>query len=245
MNALNKYFLLLIFFIPFLAASAQNKECTSILNISTGDSSAAIFLNDSFIGSGRASREVEKGRYKIFIKDEARKWGAQEIHDSISVTDCGLTKNLEYSFKKTAFLRTNPDNADVYYRDSLLGSTPLSILRTLPQVEVRKTNYKPVFLSSDELVHSPVIDLEFLGKKPQESFFKTNMFKILLGTAVALGTTAAYYKMKANKSFDQYNQSGDNTLLDRTNRYDLYSGIAFGALQVNFGALIYFFLVDE
>ncbi|MGE5351852.1 MAG: hypothetical protein ACM3P0_07205 [Acidobacteriota bacterium] len=245
MNALNKYFLLLLLLIPFFAATAQNKECTSVLNISTGDSSAVIFLNDSFIGSGHVSREVEKGRYKIFIKDEARKWGAQEIQDSIFVAECGVTKNLEYSFKKTAFLRTNPDNADVYYRDSLLGSTPLSIYRTVPQVEIKKTNYKPVFLTSEELAQNPVVDLQFLGKKPQESFFKTNMFKFLLGTAVALGTTAAYYKMKANKTYDQYNSTGDSALLDRTNRYDLYSGVAFGALQVNFGALIYFFLVDE
>lgn len=244
MKALNKYLMLLALLTPFYSSWAQ-ENCTSLLNISTGDSSSVIFLNDSFIGSGHASRQLEKGRYKIFIKDEARKWGAQEIQDSIIITECGTVKNLEYSFKQTAFLRTVPDNADVYYSDSLLGSTPLSIYRTVPRVEIKKTNYKPVFLTASEIAQSPVINLEFMGKRASESFFKTNMFKVLLGTAVALGSVAVYYKMKANNTYDDYNLSRDTALLDRTNRYDLYSGIAFGALQVNFGALIYFFLVDE
>ncbi|MGE5430517.1 MAG: hypothetical protein ACM3QX_05545 [Syntrophomonadaceae bacterium] len=243
MKVLNKYFLLLLFIIPFYSARAQ--ECTSLLNISTGDSSSVIYLNDSFIGSGNASLEVKKGRYKIFIKDEARKWGARGIEDSVNITECGITKNLEYSFKKAYFLRTVPDNAEVYYRDSLLGSTPLSIYKTIQQIEIKKTNYRPVFLSGEELAKSPVIDLEFMGKRTPESFFKTNMFKVLLGTAVAFGSAAVYFKIKANNTYDEYNLSRDSALLDRTNRYDLYSGIAFGALQVNFGALIYFFLVDE
>lgn len=221
------------------------EECTSVLNISTGDSSSVIFLNDSFVGTGHTSQEVKKGNYRILIKDEARKWGAQEIQDSVTIAQCGVTKNLSYSFKQTVFLRTIPDNADVYSRDSLLGSTPMSLYRNVARVEIKKTNYKPVFMTSGEIAQNPVVELEFMGKKPSESFFKTDMFKILLGTAVGLGTTAVYYKMKANDTYDQYNLTKDGALLDRTNRYDLYSGIAFGALQVNFGALIYFFLVNE
>lgn len=229
--------------VPFFTLQAQ--DCTSLLNISTGDSSSVIYLNDSYLGSGRISREVKKGKYKILIKDEARKWGAQEIVDSISINECGKTENLEYSFKKTVYLRTIPDNAEVYFRDSLLGSTPLSIYRTVPQVEIRKTNYKPVFLTAEDLAQNPLIDLDFMGKRAPESFFKTNLFKILVGSAIALGTTAVYYKLKANKTYDQYNETKESTLMDKTNRYDLYSGIAFGALQVNFGALIYFFFVNE
>lgn len=244
MKALNKYFLLLALLTPLCSLWAQD-ECTSLLNITTGDSSSVIFLNDTFVGSGHTSQQVKKGRYKIFIKDEARKWGAQEIQDSITIGQCGTTQNLEYNFRKTVFLRTVPDNAEVYFRDSLLGSTPLSIYRTVPQVEIKKTNYKPVFLTAEELARTPVVDLEFMGKRAPESFFKTNMFKVLLSTAVVLGTTAVYYKMKANNTYDDYSLTRDQALLDRTNRYDLYSGIAFGALQVNFGALIYFFLVDE
>ncbi|HEX2868075.1 MAG TPA: hypothetical protein VHO03_13600 [Ignavibacteriales bacterium] len=243
MKVLNNIIFLFVLAGFLFALKAQ--ECTSVLKISTGDSSSVIFLNDSFIGTGHTSQEVKRGRYKILIKDEARKWGGQEIQDSVNITQCGITKNLEYSFKQTLFLRTVPDNAEVFYRDSLLGSTPISLYKSIPRVEIKKTNYRPVFLTAGEIAENPVVDLEFLGKRPSESFFKTDLFKILLGTAVGLGTTAVYYKMKANNAYDEYNLSKDGALLDRTNRYDLYSGIAFGALQVNFGALIYFFLVNE
>lgn len=235
------FLIFILLSISFSTAFAQ-EECSSVLNISTGDTSSVIFLNDSYAGSGHAALRVKKGEYKILIKDESRKWGSQEITDSVFITECGITKNLEYNFKKTVFLRTNPDNADVYFRDSLLGSTPISLYRSISQVEIKKTNYKPVFLNSAELAKNPVINLEFMGRKSSESFFKTDMFKVLVGTAVALGTTAVYYKLKANDNYDKYNATGDNSLLDKTNKYDLISGIAFGALQVNFGVLIYYFL---
>ena len=61
---------------------------------------------------------------------------------------------------------------------------------------------------------------------------------------VALGATTAFFKLKADNRYDEYRQSGDPSLLDQTNRLDLVSGITFVALQINFGLIIYFFLVD-
>ena len=51
-------------------------------------------------------------------------------------------------------------------------------------------------------------------------------------------------KLEADKKFDDYLITGEQTLLDQTDRLDVISGISFVALQINFGLIVYFFLVD-
>lgn len=87
-----------------------------------------------------------------------------------------------------------------------------------------------------------VVDFSAVVKK--DNFFRTHMFKILTGSAVLLGGIAAYYKQRADKEYDKYIETGKKEYLDRTNSFDTISGVAFGTLQLNFGALIYFFLTD-
>lgn len=80
--------------------------------------------------------------------------------------------------------------------------------------------------------------------KKNESFFSSTTFKILLGSATVLGGVAAYFKIQADKRYDDYLSSKNQSTLDEVNRLDLYSGISFGLLQINFGYLIYKFLTD-
>jgi hypothetical protein len=83
---------------------------------------------------------------------------------------------------------------------------------------------------------------EFIGEVEKVSFYERSLFKYLLAGIVVLGGTTAYFKLKADEKFDAYEITGDQELLDETERYDLISGITFTALQINFGVLIYFFL---
>ncbi len=55
---------------------------------------------------------------------------------------------------------------------------------------------------------------------------------------------STYFKLKADKKFDAYTITGEQTLLDQTFKYDLISGILFTALQINLGTLIYFLFSD-
>jgi hypothetical protein len=66
----------------------------------------------------------------------------------------------------------------------------------------------------------------------------------LIGSAAILGGVAAYYKIQADKKYDEYLNSKNNSALDDVNRFDLYSGISFGLMQINFGYLIYKFLTE-
>jgi len=83
---------------------------------------------------------------------------------------------------------------------------------------------------------------EYVNKK--ENFFSTTTFKILLGSAALLGGVTAYYKNKADKKYADYLITKNSSTLDEVDRLDLYSGVAFGLLQFNFGYLIYKFLTD-
>jgi hypothetical protein len=61
---------------------------------------------------------------------------------------------------------------------------------------------------------------------------------------VALGVTTAYLKLEADDKFAEYKITGDPALLEQTNKLDTLSAVTFVALQINFGAIIYLFLVD-
>jgi hypothetical protein len=87
-------------------------------------------------------------------------------------------------------------------------------------------------------------DLKLGSLKSAESYFSSTTFKILLGSAVVLGGIAAYFKIQADKKYNDYLNSKNQSTLDEVNRLDLYSGISFGLLQINFGYLIYKFLTD-
>lgn len=81
-------------------------------------------------------------------------------------------------------------------------------------------------------------------EQKKENFSSSYLFKGLITGAVALGVSAAYFKLKADDKFDYYKKTKEQKLLDETRKFDLYSGICFSALQVNLGFLIYYFLIE-
>ncbi|MCK9280335.1 MAG: hypothetical protein M0P71_06935 [Melioribacteraceae bacterium] len=75
-----------------------------------------------------------------------------------------------------------------------------------------------------------------------DKFFNSTLSKILVGSAVVLGGVSAYFKLKADKEFE--NHSNNNNYESNYNTYDTISGVSLGLLQVNIGILIYYFLSD-
>lgn len=81
--------------------------------------------------------------------------------------------------------------------------------------------------------------------KPKEpNFIDTDLFLVLVGSAVAFGATAAYFKLESDILYEKYADTNNKSKLEKIDRYDLYSGLALGALEINFGFLIYKFLTD-
>lgn len=93
----------------------------------------------------------------------------------------------------------------------------------------------------DNNLNSP-ITIEF--SKQKTNFIDSDLFIIVVSSAIAFGATAAYFKLESDSAFEKFKTTNDKLFKDKTDKYDLYSGIALGALEFNFGFLIYKFLTD-
>ena len=111
-------------------------------------------------------------------------------------------------------------------------------------MDLGKPNYKSQLVQLDKYKVNTPIELESIKIEADGSFIKSSWFKVLFGSAVALGTAAAYFKIKADNRYKKYIETRDRKYLDETDKLDLYSGLAFGALQINFGLLIYYFITE-
>ncbi len=238
---LNKLILLSLFLTPIVNIYAQ--DCKALVKIKTDLPSAIIYIDGDQAGKGIKDIELGKGIYHVVVMEEADRWNSQSFEDTLRITECKDTV-LNYNFKSEVYLDTEPQDAYVYQDSTLIGHTPLFLPVDNGTILIRKPGFEEKFMDVKDLGRTEKIKLNFTGKKKGENFFEKNIFKILVGGIVALGGVSAYFKLKADDNFDQYQFSGNQYYLDQTHKYDLISGITFGAVQVGFGFLIYYFLSD-
>lgn len=240
MNLLIKIFFFSVYFSILLFA----QDCKSKLVIEADITPVNIFINNSLVSdSGFYQAELDSGLYKITVIENSDKWNSISYFDSVFITKC-TTKKLLYKRDNKIYLDTSPQDAYVFSGDSLLGNTPLFIQDNLNDITLIKPGYAEKKLKLDYIAQNNLVKLTSLNLQNEKSFFYSSAFHILAATAVALGAFSAYYKLKADDSYDEYQISRDPELLDNTNKYDLMSGIAFTALQINFGFIIYKFLTE-
>lgn len=233
--------IIIFLLLPAVYLSAQN--CKVKVGIKTDIPSSKIYLADSLIGRGNTDIELTMGEYHITVMDESDRWNAKAFNDTLRIENCSDT-TLTYTFKSEVYLNTEPQDVYVYQDSELIGHTPLFLPINSEDIVLKKPGFEDRSLPPDELASGTKIILKFNGEPVNKSFFERNIFKILVGSIVALGGVTAYFKLKADNNFDKYLSSGDKYFLDQTNKYDLISGISFGALQVSFGFLIYHFLSE-
>ncbi len=223
--------------------SLAQDDCKSTVTIITNNEEANIFVNDSLVAFGNTTLEVKPGYYEIAIIESISKWGIDVFNDSLTIKECNDTIELTYNFENRTLLKSVPDAA-VIYKDTLIGYTPILIPLKYENLSIEKRNYRRQNISLPSVTQSPRITLDYIGKENKQPFIETTLFKVLIGSALVLGSTAAYFKLEADKNFDKYTETRNREFLDQTDKYDLYSGLAFGALQLNLGALLYYFLFE-
>lgn len=227
----------------FALSSLAQDDCKSTVTIITNNEEANIFVNDSLVAFGNTTLEVKPGYYEIAIIESISKWGIDVFNDSLTIKECNDTIELTYNFENRTLLKSVPDAA-VIYKDTLIGYTPILIPLKYENLSIEKRNYRRQNISLPSVTQSPRITLDYIGKENKQPFIETTLFKVLIGSALVLGSTAAYFKLEADKNFDKYTETRNREFLDQTDKYDLYSGLAFGALQLNLGALLYYFLFE-
>ncbi len=244
MNFKNKI-LLIIFFTFVIVDFSFSQNCKATISIKTDEDSSLIYLNDAFLGKGIVTFEAPKGTYYIKVTESLMRWDAKIIYDTVEVKDCENINRI-YSFNKTVYLQTDPADVDVYNDINLIGHTPLRLSDAGQNFLLKKDGYEDKYISGDQLNNNRIISLTKLyNDEHQQSFFDGTQFKLLLGSLIVLGGTTAYFKLKADDKFEEYQFTGKGDYLDQTHKYDLISGITFGLVQINFGILMYHFLFDK
>ena len=235
-----------IFFalVIFVFADVYPQDCKVHLTIISDIENVNIFIDDSLAGTGKNINAIlSKGRHKIFALENSDRWESKTFIDSLNITDCNDI-TLQYNFSDKVLLNTEPQDVYVFSNDSLIGYTPLLIPMELNNIRLEKNGFESKIIGYSDFGINRPVKLNYVGEYDDGNFFDKTLFKILIGTMVALGATTAYLKLEADDKFAEYKITGDPALLEQTNRLDTLSAVTFVALQINFGAIIYFFLVD-
>ena len=226
------------------AVNVFPQECEANLTIISDIENVNIFIDDSLAGMGKnIDVTLSKGWHKIVALENSDRWGSKTFTDSLNITDCNDIV-LQYNFNKVVLLNSEPQDVYVFSNDTLIGYTPLLIPMELNNLRLEKNGFESKVISYSDFGINDPVKLNFIGEYDDGNFFDKTLFKVLIGTMVALGTTTAYLKLKADDKFAEYKITGDEALLDQTNRLDTISAVTFVALQINFGYIIYRFLVD-
>lgn len=244
MNLCNKILLLVLILNLISAELVSAQDCISHIKLNSDIPNTIFYVDTIKIGEGnQLTAEIKNGIHKITAFENSDRWNAKTFVDTINIK-CNEDTTINYTFKSSSYIQTNPADAYVYYKDSLIGHTPMFLNDNIKNIKLVKEGYENV---NYHLTDSPIpgiVYLKFNGIKEGKSFFKKDLFKILVGSLLILGGTTAYFKIKADNNFSKYQDTGNSSYLTKTRRYDLVSGIAFGAVQINFGLIIYYFLFD-
>jgi hypothetical protein len=235
-----------IVFILLTAFSTNiySQDCEADIYISCDIENVNILIDDNLVGSSKLFEStVSIGKHKIVVLENSDRWNAKTFVDTINVVNCDDIR-LEYTFRSKVLLNSDPPDAIVFSGDSLLGYTPLFIEQSINRLRLEKNGYETKSISYSEFGLNNPVKLNFIGEIEDESFVDKTIFKILAGSMLVLGAVTAYYKLEADNSFEDYEITGDPAQLDRTHKFDTISGITFAAFQINFGVIIYYFLVD-
>lgn len=200
-----------------LISNILAQDCKSELIIKSDLSPVDIFINDSLVSSnGQFIGELEKGIFVIIADELSDRWNSKTFVDTLVIDDCNK-RELIFLFRS----------------DTMSSNFDLSSQSFHLQKKYYLSNY--TYEDSDLTIPLPV---------KKEKFIDSNLFKILTGTAIILGGISAYYKIKADKFFDEYLSFRDEEKLEQTRKYDLISGISLTAFQINFGYILLRFLME-
>jgi hypothetical protein len=237
-------FIKLVLMTTLLSLVNLAQDCKSNILIQTDVQNAKLFINDSLESEGNEFvLQLKPGTYRLSIVEDFKRWNGRRINDTLNIIDCSDMK-LKYELKNKIILDSQPQNVYVKSKDSLIGFTPLLLEEGFETLLLQKPEYLDKLISQQEIAAGIKPELQFIGQIKGESFYESTLFKILVGTVIALGATTAYYKLEADKTFDEYQVTGDPALLEQTDKYDTISAVTFVALQIDFGFILYLFLTD-
>lgn len=240
--------------IPFVVShedSAAEPQLATITIQSVPDS-AHVVLDGHEIGTTPITRDsLMPGPHTLVVlHPDVASWLAEPTSDTLLLSP-GEVRTFRYTLRSRYLITSSPFGAEVLLGDSSLGTTPLATSLDLDQrsIMLRKQGYEPstIRISGNNIVSIPLRKL-WSKEGVDESYLKEldggdnkPIGLYIAGAAtVVSGVAAAYFKVKADGKYQQYLDTGNNTLLSQTNDLDTAAGIAIAATQVGLGLFTYF-----
>lgn len=233
-----------IAFLLLMSPILLSQDCRTGIKIKSDLNNIRIFINDSLEFYNTYEIELEEGNYLISISEDSNRWDAKLYTESFYLNNCE-TKSINIRFLDEILIDSNPQDAKVLDGDELLGYTPLILSQRINRIKLSKQGYFDREVEVNNNISAINVSLEISGQKPKENFFDKPVAKILFGSMIVFGATSAYYKIKADNNFDDYLKTGELKYKERTEQYDMISGITLGLTQINFGYLIYKIFFDN
>ena len=165
------------------------------------------------------------------------------------------------------YINSIPQNAGVYLNNTLVGETPVRFYPTLldstkeNSIIIKLTGYYDYSLTLEK-GGIPINKSIYLVAKPgnltaivnrqvlenTENYFRTprKVIPIVVSAALtgASGFLSYYFKQLSNDRYDEYQNTGDASLLDKKRKYDIISGVSLAVFQIAIAGLVYFLFID-
>lgn len=238
--------------LPRLTA-AQQADSTRVLYLDTNLNEAFVFADSAYLG--RASQFVfnlPPGTEEIkLVPPDVGSWSITPEILALRATEED-TVSLEINFPFHYKIESIPYNAEVYLEEPddrrLLGSTPLLYTSLDPlngMILLAREGYESVRLTpGEEIWNQHLVEIHEIESEvvTDERFWVSSKSTrwvdyTAAGVALVSGILAIRYKAKANRRFDRYRISGDPALRSGFERYDRYSAISLGTMQVGIGVV--------
>jgi hypothetical protein len=220
------------------------QDCKAVLSVETDNELSFVIVNDDQPVYGKNTEfQLAPGRYIITVGEASDRWDAKTFYDTVIISDCNKI-NRSYSFFKESLLKTEPQDVHVFSGDTLIGHTPLLLPPDINNLVLKKEGYEEMSINPGEYDLNERIELKPVFIEDEDSFFESPLFYYMSGSLLVFGAVTAYYKLEADEKYTEYQVTGEEALLEETHKLDTISGVAFAALQINFGMLVYFFLTD-
>lgn len=159
------------------------------------------------------------------------------------------------------FIDSYPQNAEVKVNGVFIGNTPVFFQwsdSTFPKTI--KINMDGFSEQSEVINSNSLINKKYtlvpkgkrlltdIVKEDKQTYFKEprKVFPLVVSSIITAGSgiAAFYFKSLASDNRKHFETFGDNESLDNKKKYDLLGGVSLVALQLGFGALMYFLFLD-
>lgn len=231
--------------------SARVLSSDGFLTIHSSIAGIKVFLDSQSIGEVPIERRPVSAGLHILrtIHPSALRWPTPVMVETLLLPSAASVERT-IEFPDVYYISSDPYGATVVYGDSIVGTTPLYFSANAPArfLTLRKDGFEEAVMMLPSQGGSMYTNLhQKAGSGYRDSPLMVSgeqtksLVPILLvsGTAIMAGRTAAYFKIQADKKYDEYRSTGNPAALDHVHELDTYSAVALVTCQLSIIALSY------